>query len=192
VAHEEEGLGFTGQIYHSAASTVIFDDAPMDEVDEYVINQNGYELGVHYRAPVTSLLTLDGNAFYGNQTYQFVDASPDFEAPDTGYQYLGVGGHLDLNITDRASVGFGGRYFTVLTSGDLESTDFYGPSQASGFGLDASFQIPLPASLYLHGAVAYQRIKHELSGGGIITDQESITDGTDSSINVSAAVGIAF
>ncbi|HEY4242868.1 MAG TPA: hypothetical protein VGM88_23795 [Kofleriaceae bacterium] len=186
------GIGFTGHIHHSLSSSIVFDDQQAGEVDEYVINQNGYELGIHYRSQLSSLLAVDGGAFYGNQTYQFVDASPDFETPDTGYQYLGLGGHLDLAITQYASVGFGARYFDVLTSGDLESTDFYGPSSASGYGFDVGFTVPLPAHMYVKGTVAYQHIHHEFSGGGIITDQEGVTDGTDSMINASATIGVSF
>jgi hypothetical protein len=184
------GVGFTGSLHHSAGSTVVFDN--IDTIEEYVLNQNGWELGVHYRAPLNSLIALDGGAYYGNQTYEIVDASPDFETPDTKYSYLGAGAHLDLAITDRALIGFGARYFTVLDSGDLESVEFYGPASASGLGLEASFQIPLPASLYVRGQLAYQRIALTLDGGGIITDDEGVLGGRDSLINLNVNVGIAF
>ena len=184
------GIGFTGSLHHSAGSTVVFDN--VDTIEEYVLNQNGWELGVHYRAPLNSLISIDGGAFYGNQTFEIVDASPDFETPDTKYSYLGASAHLDLSITDRALIGFGARYFTVLDSGDLQSTDFYGPASASGLGLEASFQIPLPASLYVRGQLSYQRITLELNGGGIITDEEGVTGGHDSQITGNVNIGIAF
>jgi hypothetical protein len=184
------GIGFTGSVHHSLGSSVISDEG--DTVNEYVINQNGFELGAHYRAALSSLIAVDGGAFYGNQTFEIVDASPDFETPDTKYSYLGVGGHLDLAITDRALVGFGARYFTVLDSGDLASTDWFGPAQASGLGLEASFVIPLPASLYVRGQLSYQRIALELSGGGVITDQEGVTAGHDSNVVGNVNLGIAF
>lgn len=184
------GIGFTGSLHHSAGSTVVFDD--IDTVEEYVLNQNGWELGVHYRTPINSLIAIDGGAFYGNQTYEIVDASPDFETPDTKYSYLGASVHLDLSITDRALIGFGARYFTVLDSGDLQSVDFYGPASASGLGLEGSFLIPLPMSLYVRGQLAYQRISLELSGGGQITDDEGVTGGRDSMITGNVNLGIAF
>ncbi len=184
------GIGFTGSMHHSVASTVDFDDT--DQVDSYVLNQNGWELGVHYRQPINDLVTLDGGAFYGNQTYQILDASQDFEIPDTKYSYLGASAHLDLNITDRATVGFGARYFTVLDTGDLSSTDWFGPTSASGLGLEASFMIPLPASLYVRGQIAYQHISMEMSGGGVITDDENVTAGSDSTIIGNVNLGIAF
>jgi len=184
------GVGFTAQLHHSAGSTVEFDDG--DTVSEYVLNQNGWELGAHYRLPINSLVALDGGAFYGNQTFDIVDASPNFEVPDTKYSYLGASAHLDLAITDRATVGFGARYFTVLDSGDLASTDWFGPVSASGLGLEGSFQIPLPKNLYVRGQLSYQRISLETSGGGQITDDEGVTSGTDSLIVGNVNLGIAF
>lgn len=184
------GFGVTGSIHHSAGSTVEFDNT--DTIEEYVLNQNGWELGAHYRAPLSNLITVDGGAFYGSQTYEIVDASPNFEVPDTKYSYLGASAHLDLAITDRATIGFGARYFTVLDSGDLASTDWFGPATASGLGLDASFVIPLPARMYVRGQLSYQRISLELSGGGQITDDEGVTGGTDSLITGNVNVGIAF
>jgi len=184
------GVGFTGSLHHSAGSSVIFPDT--DTVEEYVINQNGWELGAHYRAQLGSLIAVDGGAYYGNQTYEIVDASPNFEVPDTKYSYLGASAHLDLQITDRALIGFGARYFTVLDSGDLQSVDWFGPADARGLGLEASFQIPLPARLYVRGQLAYQRISLELSGGGQIADDEGVLGGTDSTINGNVNLGIAF
>lgn len=184
------GVGFTGSLHHSAGSSVIFPDT--DTVEEYVINQNGWELGAHYRAQLGSMVAVDGGAYYGNQTYEIVDASPNFEVPDTKYSYLGANAHLDLQITDRALIGFGARYFAVLDSGDLQSVDWFGPADARGLGLEASFQIPLPASLYVRGQLAYQRISLELSGGGQITDAEGVLGGTDSTITGNVNLGIAF
>jgi hypothetical protein len=184
------GVGFTGSIHHSLGSSVEFDNT--DQIEENVINQNGWELGVHYRFPLNHMVALDGGAYYGNQTFEIVDASPEFEVPDTKYSYLGASVHLDLSITDHALVGFGARYFTVLDSGDLASTDWFGPVSASGLGLEGSFQIPLPENLYVRGELSYQRISLETSGGGQITDDEGVTGGTDSVIVGNVNLGIAF
>lgn len=184
------GVGFTGSLHHSVGSSVVFPD--VDVVEEYVINQNGWELGAHYRAPLNGMVAIDGGAFYGNQTYQIVDASDAFEVPDTKYSYLGLGAHLDLSITERAMIGFGARYFTVLDSGDLAGVDWFGPADASGLGIHGSVVVPLPASLYVRGEISYQRISLELTGGGIIADEEGIASGTDSLIRGHLNLGIAF
>jgi hypothetical protein len=184
------GFGFTGSIHHSMGSSVISDEG--ETINEYVLNQNGWELGAHYRTAIGSLVAIDGGAYYGNQTYEIVDASELFETPDTKYSYLGLSGHLDLAITDRATVGFGARYFTVLDSGDLQSTEFFGPASAGGLGLDASFVIPLPERLFVRGQLQYQKIDLELSGGGKISEEEAVTAGADSLITGNLNLGIAF
>jgi hypothetical protein len=184
------GFGFTGSIHHSAGSSIEFDN--LETIEAYSVNENGWELGVHYRFPLSGLVALDGGAFYGNQTFEIIDAAAEFEIPDTKYSYLGASAHLDLSITDRALIGFGARYFTVLDAGDLASVDWYGPVDASGLGLEATFQIPLPANLYVRGQLAYQRIALELSGGGQITDDEGVTRGKDSLITGNVNLGIAF
>lgn len=184
------GFGFTGSIYHSAGSTVEFDNG--DQIEEDVLNQNGWELGVHYRHPINHMVAFDGGAYYGNQTFEIVDASPEFEVPDTKYSYLGAGVHLDLAITERAQIGFGARYFTVLDSGDLASLDWFGPVSASGLGLEGTFIVPLPENLYVRGELAYQRISLETSGGGQITDDEAVTSGTDAVVKGTVNLGIAF
>lgn len=186
------GIGFTASLSKSLGSTVEIDDT--QTVSEYVINETSWELGVHYRLPLSSLVTVDGGVFYGNQTYEIEDAPapPDFDVPDTKYSYLGVGAHLDLAVTDRASVGFGARYFTVLDTGDLSSVMAYGPVSASGLGLEGSFLIPLPQNLYVRGELSYQRISLETSGVGELTEASGVTDGTDSIVKGSVNVGIAF
>src|SRR5213075_2731112 len=56
------GIGITGSVHHSLGSSVISDEG--DTVNEYVINQNGFEIGAHYRAALSSLIAVDGGAFY--------------------------------------------------------------------------------------------------------------------------------
>jgi hypothetical protein len=80
----------------------------------------------------------------------------------------------------------------VLDSGDLASTDWFGPVNASGLGLEGSFLIPLPENLYVRGQLSYQRISLETTGGGQLTDDEGVTGGTDSVIKGSVNLGIAF
>ncbi|MEJ7598765.1 MAG: autotransporter outer membrane beta-barrel domain-containing protein [Kofleriaceae bacterium] len=185
------GVGFSFDLGRSAGSVVTFAD-PEGTVGDYVINHNGWNTGVHYRAPLGDMLAIDGEIGYGQTNYTIVDAPDTFEVPDTGYSYLSAGAHLDLAITERASVGMGGKYLYVLDTGDLSSVDWYGPGQASGFALDGNFHIPLPSNLYVKGELSYTRIKTSFDGVGVITEDEGVSDATDSTVGGSLNVGIRF
>lgn len=184
------GIGFSFAISKSAGSEVSFDDE--ETVTEYVINQSAYEAGVHYRHPLSSLVSIDGKASYGKSSYLLSDAPPEFEVPDTQYSYVGGAVHLDLTITERAQVGFGAKYMYILDVGDISSTDWYGPGRASGMGLDASFLIPLPKNLFVHGAISYDRFKINLDGAGTLTEEYDANITTDATVNGSVDVGIQF
>jgi hypothetical protein len=185
------GVGFSFDLGHSAGSVVTFAD-PDGNVGDYVINNNGWNAGIHYRAPLGDSLAIDGSVGYGQSNYIIIDAPDTFEVPDTAYSYLSAGVHLDLAITERASVGVGGKYLYVLDTGDLSSTEWYGPGQASGFGLDANFIIPLPSNLYVRGELAFSRIKTSFDGVGVITEEEGVSEAADSTVGGSLNVGIHF
>ncbi|MGE3765646.1 MAG: hypothetical protein AB7L94_25525 [Kofleriaceae bacterium] len=184
------GIGFTAGISKSAGSWVTFDDG--EEVGEYAINQSAYNVGVHYRHNLASLIAIDGGATYGHSIYKFPDVPEAFETPDTDYSYFGLGAKLDLNIANKATVGFGGRYMYILDTGDVTSQDFFGPGRASGYGLDIDFTIPLPKDLFVRGALAYDKYTIEYDGVGTITDEEGVYESNDSTVNGSVNVGISF
>ncbi len=184
------GVGFTASVAKVAGSEVSFDDG--DTVTEYVIDHTTYDVGVHYRAPVADLVTIDGSLTYGRFSYVFPDAPPEYEVPDVGYSYVGLGAHLDLNVTTRASVGFGARYLHILDVGDISADDWYGPGRASGLGLAASAIIPLPRNVYLQGALDYQRVKITFDGVGVITEDEAVQASTDATVKGSLDVGVQF
>jgi hypothetical protein len=184
------GIGFTATVSKSTGSTVTFDDG--DTVGEYSIDQSSYDIGIHYRYPLTQLVTIDGGASYGRNSYVFPDVPEAFEIPDTNYSYLGAGGKLDLNISNRATVGFGFRYMYLLDTGDITSVDWYGPGRASGYGLNADFSIPLPSNLYVRGAVAWEKYSIDFDGAGVITDDEGVYESKDSTITGALDVGIGF
>jgi hypothetical protein len=115
-----------------------------------------------------------------------------FEVPNTSYQYLSAGTHVDLSITERASVGFGGKWFHVLEAGDLTSVDWYGPGKTSGLSIDANFVIPLPARLFVRGDVAYTRFKTSFDGVGVITEEEGAFEAVDSNVGFKLGVGVDF
>lgn len=184
------GLGFTAALSKSAGSWVTFDDG--EAVGEYAINQSAYNVGIHYRHNLASLIAIDGGATYGHSVYRFPDVPEAFETPDTNYSYFGLGAKLDLNIANKATVGFGGRFMYILDTGDVTSEDFFGPGRASGYGLDADFVIPLPKNLYVRGAIAYDKYTIEYDGVGTITDEEGVYESNDSTVNGSVNVGINF
>ncbi len=184
------GIGFSFGIQHSAGSVVTFDDG--ETVAEYNINQSAYDLGVHYRYPLADLVSIDGHVNYGRNAYTISDAPQTFEVPDTDYSYLGAGVKLDLNIADRATVGFGAKYMYILDTGDISSVDWYGPGRASGYGLDGSFVIPLPKSLYVQGTLDYEHYSIEYDGVGQVTEDEGVVESSDSTVAGKVNLGIQF
>ena len=184
------GPGVSLTLHHTLGSTVGIDDE--ETTGDYSINENGFLAAVHWRQPVGKIVHLDGEVGYSQDNYVIEDPPEDYEVPDTAYSSLHAGAHCDLTVAPRATVGFGARYFYVLDQGDLTSTAFYGPGNTSGWGLDAAFVLPLPKQLYVRGKVAYKRYKTTFAGGGDITDEENVFDGTDSTVEGGAAIGIEF
>jgi hypothetical protein len=182
------GVGFTFGLYHSAGSVVGADTD--DTVGNYQINQYGFEGAIHYRQPL-GLISIDGEVGYSQHNYILAADFP-LEVPDTQYSAFHAGVHLDLHVTDHATIGFGGKMFYVLDNGDMSSLDWYGPGSASGFDLDASFVIPLPKKLFVRGELDYRRVTTDFDGAGAITEEETVMSAADATMNGSVNVGIAF
>jgi hypothetical protein len=184
----QSGIGFSFNLYHSAGSQV---GADTDEtVGNYAINQHGFEGAIHYRQPL-GLVSIDGEVGYGQHNYVLSSDFP-LEVPDTQYSAFHAGAHLDLHVTQRTTIGFGGKLFYVLDNGDMSSLDWYGPGSASGFNLDANFVIPLPKQLFVRGDLNYRRITTDFDGAGIITEEENVFSAADATMNGSVSVGIHF
>ncbi len=184
------GFGASFSVGHSIGSSVTFTDDDGTN-GEYVVQTTSWEAGLHYRWPF-EMGSLDASVTYGNQSLAIEDAPQSLETPDTQYTYVGVGGHADLKITDRASVGFGAHYMFVLDAGDAVSTDWYGPGSASGLQLDADFVVPLPMNLYIRGEIKYTRINIDFVGVGGQFDDDGVQSATDTTIQASANVGVNF
>ena len=183
------GLGITGSVYKSLGSTVTSDEG--DQVVDYSVDQNGYDLAVHYRLPF-DLVNLDFQAFYGTDNYIIQGASENFDVPDTSYSFIGVGAAVELQITEHAKIGFGAKYFDILDTGDLSGMDWYGPGATSGLALNANFTIPLPQKMFVRGDISYKRFTLEPTGGGQITDDMGVESATDTTVAASVEVGVAF
>jgi hypothetical protein len=184
------GVGFSFGVGHSLGSKVTFDDTEF--VGDYVINQTMWNVGVHYRAALGNTFAIEGNVGYGAAKYVIEDAPMSFEVPDTAYTWLSAGGHLDLKVTERSTVGFGAKYLYMLGTGDLSSTEWYGPGGSSGWNLAGDFVIPLPQNLYIKGELSYTRIKTSFDGVGVLTEAEGVAEAIDSSVGGAIKLGISF
>jgi hypothetical protein len=79
-----------------------------------------------------------------------------------------------------------------MDSGDLTSTEWYGPGRTSGFGVDGNFVVPLPARMYVRGELTFTRFKTSFDGVGLITEQEGVYDAVDSQVAGNVKIGIQF
>jgi hypothetical protein len=186
----QSGIGFSFGVGHSLGSKVTYDD--LEEVGDYVINQTSWNAGIHYRAPLGSSLAIQGSVGYGQDNYVIEDAPMTFEVPNTAYSYLSAGGHVDLSITERSTVGFGAKYLYMLGTGDLSSVDWYGPGGSGGWHLDGNFSVPLPSNMFVRGELSYTRIKTTFDGVGTITEAEAVSEAVDSTVSANVKVGISF
>jgi hypothetical protein len=183
------GVGFTFGLYHSAGAVVGADTE--DTLGDYSINQHGFEGAVHYRQPL-GLVSIDGEAGYSQHSYELASDVP-LDVPDTQYSAFHAGAHLDLHVTERATIGFGAKLFYVLDSADMRSDiTWYGPGSASGFNLDASFSIPLPKRLFVRGELSYRRFSTTLDGTGDLTEDLDVISTADATMNGSVNLGVAF
>lgn len=183
------GIGFSFAIAHSVGSTF----TAMDDTGygDYTMNHSQWEAGLHYRYPI-DIISIDGGVSYGNVTHTIVDLPDSIAIPDTSYSYLSAGAHLDLAVSERASIGFGAKYLYLLDTGDITSQDWFGAGTAWGMTLDGDFVIPLPDSLYIKGDLEYRRVTIDFEGSGMLVPTYGMWGATDSAITGSATLGINF
>ncbi|HSD86631.1 MAG TPA: hypothetical protein VLB44_03925 [Kofleriaceae bacterium] len=184
------GLGFSLDLKHSVAGVI----TAMDDTGygDYTITHVAWETGIHYRYPI-DIITIDGSANFGNVTHALSADFPQSVAiPDTSYSYLGAGVHVDLQVTEHASVGAGARYMYLLGAGPVTDQDWYGAGKANGLALDGDFILPLPHKLYVKGGIEYRRVKIDFEGSGELTQQWGVWDMTDSSISGTGNLGVEF
>ncbi len=184
------GLGFTLDLAHSVGAILPAKDDT--GYGDYTLVNTSWETGIHYRWPI-DIVSIDVSANFGNNTYALGSDFPGSVAiPDASYSYLGAGGHLDLNVTDHATVGAGARYMYLLGAGMVTEQDWYGAGTASGVALDGNFVIPLPYRLYVKGGIEYRRVKIDFEGSGDLSQMWGVWDVTDSSIAGTGTLGVQF
>lgn len=184
------GLGFTLALEHSVASTLSAKDDT--GYGDYTLTHMGWDTAVHYRWPI-DIISIDASANFGNVSHALGNDFPQSVAiPDTSYSYLGGGVHVDLQVTDKASVGAGAKYMYLLGAGMVTEQDWYGAGKANGVSLDGDFTIPLPHKMYVKGGIEYRRIKIDFEGSGELAQMWGVWDVTDAAITGSGTVGVEF
>lgn len=185
-----QGLGFTLDLQHSVASTL----TAMDDTGygDYTLTHMAWDTGVHYRWPI-DILSIDASANFGSVSHALGNDFPQSVAiPDTSYSYLGGGVHVDLQVTEKATVGAGAKYMYLLGAGMVTEQDWYGAGNANGISFDGDFTIPLPHRMYVKGGIEYRRIKIDFEGSGELSQMWGVWDVTDAAITGSGTLGVEF
>ncbi|MDQ3338662.1 MAG: hypothetical protein M4D80_26150 [Myxococcota bacterium] len=181
------GVGFSVNLYKAPASTTTVQGD--DFVADYKIDSGGFDAAVHYRQPLGDIVHIDGHAGYA-QEYFNLEQDVELDVPDVGYKYFWAGANVDLNVTDRATVGFGVKYLYVTDNGQISDINWMGPGTASGWALDGNFSIPLPKNLYVRGELKYRRFSMEFDAPDLSAERAyAAKDGT---VAGTAHIGIQF
>ncbi|MFT3696210.1 MAG: autotransporter outer membrane beta-barrel domain-containing protein [Kofleriaceae bacterium] len=192
LSYDPSGIGFSFNIQKSVGATLDAYDPDANTYGTYTVDHTAYEGAIRYRYP-TDLLIVEGDISYGQSGYALGITSPSgIQIPDVNYKYIGLGGTVDLKVTDRTRAGFGAHYMYMLDTGDVADETWYGSGNASGIKLEAHFQIPLNDMLYLRAQLDYTRVSMDFEQSGDISNELEIGNITDSSIGGSAQVGVAF
>jgi len=188
---DPSGIGFTFGIQKSVGSMFSAYDPDGNTYGDYTINNTAYNGAIHYKIP-TEMLTFDADASYGNFGYAIEGLPGGVQIPDVNYSYLGIGGTIDLKVTDRTRAGFGAHYMYLLSAGDVSDETWYGSGTASGLDLEAHFQIPINDMLYLRGMLDYRRVSMDFEQSGDVAYNLEIGSIVDSTIGASALLGVQF
>ncbi len=190
LSSDPSGIGFSLNIKKSVGSLVTADNSVANTSGDYEYDYTSWEGGVHYRYP-TDLVALTGSFTLGNENNS-IAFSQGIDIPDASYNYVGIGGAIDLKVTDRTRAGIGAKYMYVTSVGDVSDEHWYGAGSASGLMLDAHFQIPVSDMLFLRGELDYRRVSMDFEESGDLSYGYGISNITDSSIGASAQLGVQF
>jgi hypothetical protein len=183
------GPGLTASLSHSVASTLTAMDST--GYGDYAIDDTAWDVGLHYRDR-WDVLALDGSVSVGNNSTAIVALPASIEIPNTGYQYVAAGVHVDLDVAPGTSVGFGARYLGILSSGDITSQDWYGAAAASAYALDAGFILPIYGPIYGRGSLTFRREHLDFEGSGAVTMAHGVWAVDDTTVAGSANLGVKF
>jgi hypothetical protein len=186
---DPSGIGFSFGISKSVGSLLSAYDPDQNTYGDYVIDNTAYNGAIHYRMP-WDMLVADADISYGKFGYAIEGLGTNI--PDVDYTYIGLGGTLDLKVTDRTRAGFGAHYMYLLDAGDVSDETWYGSGSASGIDLEAHFQIPISDMLYVRGMIDYRRVSMDFEGSGDISNALEIGTITDSTIGGQLSLGVQF
>jgi hypothetical protein len=186
---DPSGIGFSFGIQKSVGSLLSAYDPDQNTYGDYVIDNTAYNGAIHYRMP-WDMLVVDGDISYGKFGYAIEGLGTNI--PDVDYTYIGLGGTIDLKVTDRTRAGFGAHYMYLLDAGDVSDETWYGSGSASGIDLEAHFQIPISDMLYVRGMVDYRRVSMDFEQSGDISSALEIGNITDSTIGGQLSLGVQF
>ena len=187
--YDPSGIGFSFGLQKSVGSLLSAYDPNQNTYGDYVIDNTAYNGAIHYRMPF-DMLVADADISYGKFGYTIQGLGTNI--PDVDYTYLGIGGTVDLKVTDRTRAGFGAHYMYLLDAGDVSDETWYGSGSASGLDLEAHFQIPISDMLFVRGTVDYRRVSMDFEQSGDIASALEIGNITDSTIGGSALLGVQF
>jgi hypothetical protein len=187
--YDPSGIGFSFGIQKSVGSLLSAYDPDANTFGDYVIDNTAYNGAIHYRMPF-DMLVVDGDVSYGKFGYAIEGLGTNI--PDVDYTYLGIGGTIDLKVTDRTRAGFGAHYMYLLDAGDVSDETWYGSGSASGLDLEAHFQIPISDMLFVRGTLDYRRVSMDFEQSGDVSNALEIGSITDSTIGGSALLGVQF
>lgn len=185
------GPGVSLEVAHSLASTL---DAIDDQgvYHEVTLTHTSWEAGARWRFPI-DLATLDIGVGYGETVHALDDAFPESVAiPNTSYRYVSGGARVDLAVTERASVGIGGRYLYLLDAGQVVREMWYGAGTATGYVFDGQATIPLPYRMFVTAGIEYRKVTIDLEGSGVLTNDWGLSDVRDTAITGSLLLGIGL
>jgi hypothetical protein len=183
------GVGFSFGLEKSVGAYLSAYDPVGNTYGDYTLDHTAYEGAIHYRYPI-DIVSFDGEVNYGKFGNTFSELP--IQIPDTEYQYVGLGGHIEVNITDRTRVGFGAKYMYLLSAGDVSDETWYGAGTSSGLALDASVQIPIGDLLYLKGELDYRRVSLDFEQSGDVSNNLDISRLVDSTIGGTLQLGVAW
>jgi hypothetical protein len=152
------GLGLAGAFTHVPSF-----DSEDGAGGQYTSEARSYALGARYRHAILGV-EVAGALDYGSQSFS-IASSGDMPAPDfpgVNYRYLRAGLGVSAPLWSRYSIAAAAGYRQVLSSGQIESDDFFPRSSARAFDADLELSAALAWGFDVRVGAALERYGHDL------------------------------